>query len=268
MGRTKGKSWSNDTEAVSEGTRIDWACDVQNVYQRIVADLMDGDPAAIRHSIERLACELPPPANASESLHLRRSTAMFLDRAGHFAHQRFHISFAQEMCPTAPPLVIEAMWMDARTPLPTLLEGWHRSYADWFSSDHTLPAALRAARLIEQRFQEPWTTARLGRAIGCGRTSLFEQFVQYFGESPPEYLARVRIRNGMMRLRISSDCIDEVAGAMGYQSSNKFYARVRTYTGLTPSQIRALDERQYHRLMQERIPDRPHARMSRTEPKN
>lgn len=267
VGRTKRKSPVNQADDVSEGTRIDWACDVQNVYQRIVANLIDGDPAAMQHSIDRLTRELPAPANAAESLLLRRSAAMFLDRAGQFAHQRFHISFAQGTCRSAPPLVSEATWMDAHRPFPTLLEGWHGSYTEWFNTNHTLPAALRAARLIEQRFDEPWTTARLARAVGCSRTTLSEQFDRYFGLTPSEYLVRVRMRQGMIRLRTSNDSIEDVERSVGYQS-NKFYSRVQQFTNLTPSQVRALSDEQFQSRIEERIPVRAPAPRSRRETMN
>ena len=41
-----------------------------------------------------------------------------------------------------------------------LLDEWNAGYAAWFDRHHTLPPALRAARLLEQRFAEPLTLER------------------------------------------------------------------------------------------------------------
>jgi AraC-like DNA-binding protein len=71
----------------------------------------------------------------------------------------------------------------------------------------------------------------------------------------------------MSRLRTSTESIDEIARACGYQS-NKFYAAVRRFTGLTPSQVRALDDGEFQRLLEERLPLRALPRPSRRETMN
>jgi AraC-like DNA-binding protein len=211
--------------------------------------------------------ELPPPANSRESIDLRRSAAMFLDRAAQFAHRRFHVAFAQKMCDAAPPLISEADWMEGEATLPMLFERWCGSCIGWFDNNHAVPAVLRDMRLLDELFAEPWRVATLARLNGCSRTTLSEQFDQFVGFPPSEYLARVRTRKLMIRLRTSSDSNDDVARASGYQS-NKFYRRVRELTGLTPSQIRALDEREFQRLLEECIPLRGLPRPSRRQTMN
>ncbi len=57
--------------------------------------------------------------------------------------------------------------------------------------------------------------------------------------------------------------IEEVARDGGYRSENKFYTRVRQYTGLAPSEIRALPDEAFERLLLEKLPMRSRDRMSR-----
>jgi AraC-like DNA-binding protein len=70
--------------------------------------------------------------------------------------------------------------MEAGRDIPLLLEQWSKSYSDWFSRLHALPPALRAARVIEQRFSERLTVTELARAAGCSRTTLVELFARCF----------------------------------------------------------------------------------------
>ena len=135
-----------------------------------------------------------------------------------------------------------------------LLDEWNAGYAAWFDRHHTLPPALRAARLLEQRFAEPLTLETLAQAAGASRTILGQQFTRIFGLTPSDYLARLRVREGLRRLRHGGDSVEAVAQAVGYKSENKFYARVRAYTGLRPSQVRELEDAAFDALLERSVP--------------
>lgn len=64
----------------------------------------------------------------------------------------------------------------------------------------------------------------------------------------------MRIRHALRRLRETKDAVDNVARWAGYQSGNKFYARIRGYTGLRPAEIRALDDAAFVELLQLHLP--------------
>ena len=81
-----------------------------------------------------------------------------------------------------------------------------------------------------------------------------ERFTSTVGLTASEYLVRVRVRQGLGLLRTTAASVEDVARLVGYQSSNKFYGRVRSYTGLKPSQVRTLEARRFEHMLDECIP--------------
>lgn len=246
------------------GLRLAWASSVRNLYQTVVGELSCGNPARIDLAVQRLKTDLPPPVNDVEADHLRQSLAIFLDRGARAVHERFHANFSRSMCAVSPPPQSEAAWINTR-PIGDLLDEWNAVYAAWFNRHHTLPPALRAARILEERFAEPLTVAALAQAAGASRTILGQQFMRIFGLTLSDYLARVRVREGLRRLRRCGNSVETAAQAVGYKSENKFYARVRTYTGLRPSQVRELDDAAFEGMLERYVPlmvRRPSTRMA------
>jgi AraC-like DNA-binding protein len=111
--------------------------------------------------------------------------------------------------------------------------------------------------MLQEQFASRLTISALAKAAGASRTPLIHQFTGAFGRSPSDYLARVRVREGMRRLRGSRDSVDEVARQVGYQSGSKFYARLRRYTGMIPSQVRSLCDVAFEQLIEARVSLRP-----------
>ena len=130
---------------------------------------------------------------------------------------------------------------------------WAADYAAWFTLHHSFPAALRTKILLEQAFAQPLTLPRIAETVRCSRTTLIEQFTAAFGLPPAEYLARVRMREGLRRLRRLSETVENVAIEVGYRSGNKFYARMRRYADVTASEVRRMTEREFGQLLEDRI---------------
>jgi AraC-like DNA-binding protein len=239
----------------SQGVRVDWACHVRNVYQAAIGDLLDGDPAGFSAAVNRVTCVLPTPADAVEALHLRESMTTLVDRMARTAHARFHANFSPASCRGTPsPLCESTDWRDGDTPLEELLDRAAITYDRWFDQHHDVPAALRATRFLQQHFAERLTIEAVARSAGCSRTTLLEQFTSVLGISPSEYLARLRVREGnLRRLRASDGSVETAARDAGYQSVNKFYARIKRYTGLSPSEVRRMDETAFERILVERL---------------
>jgi AraC-like DNA-binding protein len=236
----------------SDGVRTEWSYALRTAYQRIVADALDGDPTCIGSMTEDLRTHLPEPGSATETLLLRESLDRQLGHLARTVHQRYHTRFAPGVC-SAPGTRAGLAWTSADEPVDRLLEQWRMHYLAWFDEYHTLPAALRAKRILQEQFAEPLTLEVLSERVGASRTVLSAQFVTFFGHSPANYLARVRVREGLRKLHASEQSIDDVARAVGYQSGTKFYARVRRFTGLTPASIRALDEQAFDELLRVRL---------------
>jgi len=234
---------------VSEGIGLDWASSVRNVYQCFVGHLIDGDPTRLRAKVEWLHASLPSPSNRAESILLRQSLAMLMDRTARAFDQRFHANFSHRPCEASPPPENDAAWIDPQITIERLLDRWIAGYTTWFDRHHVLPPATQARRILEERFSEHHTIGSLARATGCSRTSLMLQFRTLFGLSPSEYLARLRVAQGIQRLRTPGVSADDAASYAGYQSANKFYARLKRHAGLRPSQVRALADAEFDRLV-------------------
>lgn len=72
--------------------------------------------------------------------------------------------------------------------------------------------------------------------------------------SSAEYLARVRVREGLCRLLTTTDTVDDASIFSGYRSCSKFYRRVFRYTGMTPAAIRTLSLDAFDRRLEECLP--------------
>jgi AraC-like DNA-binding protein len=232
--------------------RVDWASDFRNAFQCFVGDVIDGDPTCVEAGVLRLRKRLSLPANNVERMELRQSLAVLLDRAARTCHQRFHVNFSRGECAVLPP-EIPAQYLNPEISNERLLDEWTLMFTRWFSEHHILPPALRVKCLLEDRFAEPHTLETLARASGCCPRVLTQQFQPLFGLTPSEYLARVRVAEAMRYLRAFPHCVEEAARHAGYQSANKFYARLRRYTELRPSQVRLLTDAEFNQIVKQRL---------------
>jgi AraC-like DNA-binding protein len=238
---------------VSDGVRLGWACDTLNVYQGVVGKAIDGDPTCIESIGTHLKNALPAPANRAEWIHLLQSLIPFLNRVSHVLHVAYHDRFSLHCCPAVPRATSPPAGFDLETSVSEIPAQWAADYAAWFTLHHSFPAALRTKILLEQTFAEPLTLPRIAEAVRCSRTTLIEQFTAAFGLPPAEYLARVRMREGLRRLRRPSETVENVATEVGYRSGNKFYARMRRYADVTPSEVRRMTEAEFGQLLEDRI---------------
>ena len=248
---------------VSEGVRLGWACDVLNAYQRVVGEAIDGDPTSIASISTHLHSALPTPGNRAEWIHLLQSLSPFLDRVGHVLHAAYHQRFPTGSCPAVPPGSSTSTGFDLEAAVRAIPVTWASEYEAWFYRHHTLPGALRTKALLETAFAEPLTLSRIAVFVGCSRTTLIDQFTAAFGLPPAEYLARVRMREGLRRLRGLSDTIENAAAEVGYRSGNKFYSRMRRYADVTPSEVRRMTESEFDQLLEERMSVRRQLREDR-----
>jgi AraC-like DNA-binding protein len=236
-----------------DGVRVAWACDLINACQAVLGDARDGDPTCLEELCHQLRRRIEAPEGVAETIFAGHSVALLIDRVGEMLHQRFHERFEVPACQAPAASLPRSIWPNPRTSVAHLLERWCAGYSHWFHTHHTLPHALQAKQILQDRFAETITTRSLASAVGSNRSSLIERFSTAFGLSPAEYLGRIRIRQGLRRLRASSASIDDVARMIGYQSGAKFAARVRRSVGVTVTEARLLDEPQLELLLEQRV---------------
>jgi AraC-like DNA-binding protein/mannose-6-phosphate isomerase-like protein (cupin superfamily) len=101
------------------------------------------------------------------------------------------------------------------------------------------PAVVAARRLLDERFDERWTIAKLAREVGLSANHLGERFRCDVGEPPHSYLTRRRLERGQDLLVRSQLGISEIAAAVGFSSGSHFARTFRDEHGMTPSAFRS-----------------------------
>lgn len=69
------------------------------------------------------------------------------------------------------------------------------------------------------------------------RTALTQKFRKEMGMLPMEYLAEIRIREAMLRVRESSATFSEIADDLGFSSASYFCKAFKSKTGMTPTEF-------------------------------
>ena len=100
------------------------------------------------------------------------------------------------------------------------------------------PIVGRAMRVIDERYADRITLARLAAAVGCSKRQLASIFRQELATSVHEYLTRVRLRRALELIR-RGERIEAVSLLVGYQSKKNFYHHFNAQIGVAPLSYRA-----------------------------
>jgi len=99
-------------------------------------------------------------------------------------------------------------------------------------------AVAAAVAHLQKHLHEPVMMNHLAKQAGCGRARLFQLFKQTTGQTPNDYLQRLRVAKARGLLTATSQSITEIAFAVGFASSQYFSRVFRKYTGQMPSEYR------------------------------
>jgi len=103
-------------------------------------------------------------------------------------------------------------------------------------------ALLRVGNVIgalENDFSKDWKLDDLLKIAHMSRSNLMRVFNKATGQSPIEYLVRLRIQKAMELLRNTNFSITEIAMEVGFSDSNYFTRQFRRATGVPPRTFRA-----------------------------
>lgn len=103
------------------------------------------------------------------------------------------------------------------------------------------PKILRARRLIEKQFEEPWTIERLAKTVGLNERDMKAGFRRLIGRSIHAYLRDIRLEAAASMLR-DGRTVTDAALAAGFGNLSHFSKTFRESKGLLP--------REYARLPQ------------------
>ena len=96
----------------------------------------------------------------------------------------------------------------------------------------------RAQELLEKNYSEQYNFDEFARELGMSRRTFERRFKTATGDSPLQYLQRMRVEAAKRMLETENSNFDEIAYAVGYEDRS-FFSKVFTqYAGLTPKTYR------------------------------
>ena len=116
------------------------------------------------------------------------------------------------------------------TPLPYLLLQPARDHGD--------REVLVVQERIERAFDRELTIDGLAAAAGMSRRSLTRRFRAATGDSPLEYVRRVRLETAKRLLESERLSVEEVTTKVGYTDPRSFTRLFRSHTGISPGEYR------------------------------
>ena len=103
---------------------------------------------------------------------------------------------------------------------------------------HADQAIIQIQNYLEQHFQESMSIQSLATQFNFSRRNLVRRFKKATGNTPIEYLQRVRIESAKRDLEYSAKNINEIIYDCGYNDGNSFRKLFKKYTGFLPSTYR------------------------------
>lgn len=104
--------------------------------------------------------------------------------------------------------------------------------------DHANQAIIKVQHYIQQQLANSLSVLQLSQQCHMSERTLLRQFHRSTGYKPLEYIQRVRIQKACELLENSSQNIDNIAAAVGYNDVNSFRKRFTSVIGITPSEFR------------------------------
>lgn len=103
---------------------------------------------------------------------------------------------------------------------------------------HTDEIVLKAQEFIENNSFDKLSVEKLAKKMAVSRRSFDRRFVKATGNTPIEYMQRVKMETAKKLLEISRKNIQEIMHEAGYSDVKAFREVFRKVTGLTPMEYR------------------------------
>lgn len=114
-----------------------------------------------------------------------------------------------------------------------------RAYTNAGSTEaHALLRVGNVIGALENGLQEDWTLDSLLKIAHMSSSNLMRVFRKATGQTPIEYLIRLRIQKAMELLQNTDMTITEIAMEVGFNDSNYFTRQFRKIVGESPRQFR------------------------------
>lgn len=109
--------------------------------------------------------------------------------------------------------------------------------AGWFQALKD-PQIGQALAVIQHHPEMAWTVESLARRVSLSRSAFSAKFTLLVGESPMQYLTRVRLTKAAAVLRTHPATLLEVGRSIGYDSEVAFSKAFKRYFGIAPGAYR------------------------------
>jgi AraC-like DNA-binding protein len=97
---------------------------------------------------------------------------------------------------------------------------------------------VRAVAAVLNQPSAPHTVESLAAAAGMSRSPFAERFAQVFGQTPIDFVQKVRLRMGAQLLETTELPVKTIAASVGYMSRSYFSRAFRSAYGLDPTKYR------------------------------
>lgn len=92
---------------------------------------------------------------------------------------------------------------------------------------------------IEQHFREKISIEELSSRFSVGRRNFDRRFIKATGNTPIEYMQRVKVESAKKALEISRKTVSEIMYEVGYSDQKSFREVFRKFTGMSPVEYKA-----------------------------
>ncbi|WP_256012369.1 GlxA family transcriptional regulator [Desertivirga xinjiangensis] len=103
---------------------------------------------------------------------------------------------------------------------------------------HDDDVVMQAQNYIEAHFEEKIFVEELSQRLAVGRRNFDRRFIKETGNTPVEYMQRVRIEKAKNEFETSRKTVNEVMYQVGYSDMKAFREVFRKVTGMTPLDYR------------------------------
>jgi transcriptional regulator GlxA family with amidase domain len=103
---------------------------------------------------------------------------------------------------------------------------------------HNDELIIQAQEYIEENFRQKISFGRMAAGLAVSRRNFDRRFIKATGNTPVEYLQRVKIETAKKSLETSRNTISEIMYDAGYSDMKAFRETFRKITGLSPLEYR------------------------------
>jgi len=236
------------TSAPPFTVRSDYVYQLAGACQRFVGSLLVLEPAVLVSAARQLLSDTPVAQSPAEALVTWHRLTETIVRGAAAHHGWFHRCFDTGTCAFHSEPLPSPDSFARETALP-LLSQWADTYARGFESEHSWPAAIKAAGLLRARVSDPWYIDELAKAVGASPATLERSFSRIYGLSAQQYHSRLRLRVAAFAVRAGGRSIDSVALEIGCRSPKDLYRAFRRVTTMTLAGVRRLTDAEFSSLM-------------------